>query len=47
MAGILEMIQELITKFFGGSAMTVIRSMIEKILDFVGSIFGRLSPSAR
>jgi hypothetical protein len=46
MESILEMIQGLITKFFGGSAMPVIQSMIEKIIGFIGSIFGSVKPAS-
>jgi hypothetical protein len=44
---ILEMIQGLITKFFGGSAMAVIQSFIDKIVGLIGSIFGSLKPATR
>jgi hypothetical protein len=42
---ILEMIQGLITKFFGSSAMAVIQSFIDKIIGLLGSIFGSLKPA--
>jgi hypothetical protein len=44
---ILEMIQGLITKFFGSSAMAVIQSFIDKIIGLIGSIFGGLKPATR
>lgn len=47
MESILEMIQGLITKFFGSSAMSVIQAFIDKILGLVGSIFGSLKPATR
>ena len=47
MESILEMIQGLITKFFGNSAMPVIQSFIDKIIELVGSIFGSLKPATR
>lgn len=46
MAQIMEMIEGLISKFFGGSAMPVIRQVVAQILEFVFSIIGRFSPSA-
>jgi hypothetical protein len=45
MESILEMIQGLITKFFGGSAMAAIQSFIDKVIGLVASIFGSLKPS--
>jgi hypothetical protein len=45
MESILEMIQGLITKFFGGSAMAVIQSFIDKVIGLIGSIFGSLKPA--
>jgi hypothetical protein len=47
MESILEMIQGLITRFFGTSAMSVVQSFIDKIIDLVGSIFGSLKPATR
>ncbi len=47
MESILEMIQGLITKFFGSSAMSVIQSLIDKVIELVGSVFGALKPATR
>jgi hypothetical protein len=47
MESILEMIQGLITKFFGSSAMSVIQSLIDKIIELVGSVSGSLKPATR
>ena len=47
MESILEMIQGLITRFFGSSAMSVVQSFIDKIIGIIGSIFGSLKPAAR
>ena len=47
MESILEMIQGLITKFFGGSAMSVIQEFIDKIIGLIRSIFGSLKPATR
>ena len=47
MESILEMIQGLITKFFGSSAMSVIQSFIDKIVGLIASIFGALKPATR
>jgi hypothetical protein len=44
---ILEMIQGLISKFFGSSAVAVIQSFIDKIIGLIGSIFGGLKPATR
>lgn len=46
MEGILDMITGLISKFFGGSAMPVIQSIIDKIIGLIGSIFGKLAPAS-
>jgi hypothetical protein len=46
MEAILGMIQDLVTKFFGNSAMPVIRNIVGQILAIVGSIFSRFAPSA-
>ncbi len=43
--GILEMIQGLIGKLFGGAAMDAIRSVIDKIVEVVGGLFGQLTPA--
>jgi phage-related protein len=45
MESILEMIQGVITKFLGGSAMAVIQEFIDKIIGLIGSIFGSLKPA--
>jgi hypothetical protein len=47
MESILEMIQGLITRFFGTSAMSAIQSLIDKIIGLIGSIFGSLKPATR
>jgi phage-related protein len=47
MESIVELIQGLITKFFGTSAVPVIQSLIEKIIGLIGSIFGSLKPATR
>lgn len=45
MEGVLEMIQGLIGKLFGGAAMDVIRSVIDKIVEVIGGFFGQLAPA--
>ena len=45
MEGILEMIQGLISKLFGGAAMDVIRSVTDKILEVIGGLFGQVAPA--
>jgi hypothetical protein len=45
MEAILEMVQNLIQKFFGKSAVPVIQAVVAQILAFVGSIFSRLAPA--
>ena len=47
MESTLEMIQGLITKFFGSSAMAVIQSFIDKIIGLIASTFGGLKPATR
>jgi hypothetical protein len=47
MESILEMIQGLITRFFGSSAMSVIQTFIDKIIGLIGSLFGSLKPATR
>jgi hypothetical protein len=46
MESILEMIQGLISKIFGSSAMSI-QSLIDKNIEFVGSVFGSLKPATR
>ena len=46
MESILEMIQGLIAKLFGSSAMSVIQSVMDKVIKLIGSIFGSLKPAA-
>jgi len=47
MESILEMIQGLFTRFFGSSAMSAVQSLLDKIIELVGSIFGSLKPATR
>ena len=47
MESILEMIQGLITRFFGSSAMSVIQSVMDKVIKLIGSIFDSLKPASR
>ena len=47
MESILEMIQGLVTRFFGSSAMSVVQSLLDKIIEVVGSIFGLRLAQAR
>jgi hypothetical protein len=45
MEAIIEMIQGLISKLFGGAALDVIRSVIDKVVQVLGDIFGQLAPA--
>ena len=45
-AQIMEMIEGLVSKFFGGSAMPVIRQVLASVMEFVFSIIGKFSPAA-
>ena len=45
MEGILEMIQGLISRLFGGAAMDVLRSIIDKIVEVIGGFFGQVAPA--
>jgi len=47
MESILEMIQGLIAKLFGSSAMSVIQSVMDRVIKLIGSIFGSLKPASR
>ncbi|GAC1367227.1 MAG: hypothetical protein NVSMB32_12110 [Actinomycetota bacterium] len=46
MDGIMAMLEQLMAKFFGGSAMPVIRSVIAQIIEVVASLFKRFSPAS-
>ena len=45
MQAIIEAIEGLIKRFFGGSAMAVIRSVFAKVLEAMASIFKRVAPA--
>ena len=45
MGQIMEMIEGLITKFFGGSALPVIRQVVSQILEVVMGLIGRVVPA--
>lgn len=45
MAQIMEMFEGLITKFFGGSALPVIRQVVSQIMEAVFGVLGRVVPS--
>lgn len=42
---IVEMLQALVTKFFGGSAMPVIRQVLSQVMEVVFNLIGTVVPS--